>query len=84
MEMVYRPTIPDEEVFQETAGLSFTRDAIVDLIRTREERRPAHNLIRNGREGEVIVLPSDNIFERTEEEEELLFTDLDVEYYHPQ
>ena len=46
MGMVYLPTIIDDD-FEEIQGISQTRIALVDFIRSHMIRRPAHNIERN-------------------------------------
>ena len=45
--MNYHPTLPDRDVFLGVAGVSHTRDALLELIRELDMRRPQHNLLRN-------------------------------------
>ena len=85
LDMVYCPTIPDEDIFEEIQGESNTRDAIVHLIHERKERRPAHNIIRNARDGEVVAIINRRIDEAGEANEAIAFKrDIEVEYFHPQ
>ena len=46
--MCYLPTITDED-FEDTVGVSHTRDSLVEVINTHMMRRPFHNLLRNRR-----------------------------------
>ena len=46
-DMVYCPTIPDDDIFDEVVGVSQTRDAIVQIVRDNEIRRPEFNVERN-------------------------------------
>ena len=45
--MNYHPTLPDGDVFMGVPGVSHTRDALLELIRELDMRRPQHNLLRN-------------------------------------
>ena len=82
--MVYRPVIPDEEIFEEVQGVSITRDAIVQIIKDRQERRPEGNLIRNGRQQEVVQIPIHETNAETQEREVVRYDALEVEFFHPQ
>jgi len=52
--MSYTPVIPDNE-FESCPGISFTREAIVDLIREYTLRRPQHNIIRKQEEDAFLA-----------------------------
>ena len=45
--MTYHPTLPDGDVFMGVAGISRTRDALLELICELDMRRPRKNLLRN-------------------------------------
>ena len=47
--MNYHPTIPDGDVFMGVAGVSHTRDALLELIRELDMRHPQNNLLRNAK-----------------------------------
>ena len=49
--MNYLPSIPDDEfVFGEAAGVSHTREEVVEWLRSQQMRRPLHNLERRRRQ----------------------------------
>ena len=56
--MSYPPVVPNEE-FQRYDGISRTREAIVEVIREQDNRRPIHNLDRKRREmvGNTVYSP---------------------------
>ena len=43
--MNYHPTQPDGDGFMGVAGVSHTRDALLELIRELDMRRPQNNLL---------------------------------------
>ena len=43
------PTLPDGDVFMGVAGVSHTRDALLELIRELDMRRPQNNLLQNAK-----------------------------------
>ena len=45
--MNYHPTLPDEDVFMGVAGVSHTRDALLEVIWELDMRHPHINLMRN-------------------------------------
>ena len=45
--MNYHPTLPDEDVFTGVAGVSHTRDALLEVIRELDMRCPHNNLMQN-------------------------------------
>ena len=45
--MNYHPTLPDEDGFTGVAGVSHTRDALLEVIRELDMRRPHNNLMQN-------------------------------------
>ena len=45
--MNYHPTLPDGDVLMGVAGVSHTRDALLELIHELDMRRPQNNLLRN-------------------------------------
>ena len=45
--MNYHPTLLDEDVFMCVAGVSHTRDALLEVIRERDMRHPNNNLMWN-------------------------------------
>ena len=47
--MNYHPTLPDGDVFMSVAGVSHTRDALLELIHELDMRRPQNNLLRNAK-----------------------------------
>ena len=47
--MNYHPTLPDGDVFTGVAGVSHTRDVLLELIRELDMRRPQINLLRNAK-----------------------------------
>ena len=47
--MNYHPTLPDGDVFMGVAGVSHTRDALLELIRELDMRHPQNNLLRNAK-----------------------------------
>ena len=47
--MNYHPTLPDGDVFMGVAGISHTRDVLLELICELDMRRPRKNLLRNAK-----------------------------------
>ena len=47
--MNYHPTLPDGDVLMGVAGVSHTRDALLELIRELDMRRPQENLLPNAK-----------------------------------
>ena len=47
--MNYHPTLPDGDVFMGVAGISHTRDALLELIHELGMRCPQNNLLRNAK-----------------------------------
>ena len=47
--MNYHPTLPDGDVLTGVAGISHTRDALLELIRELDMRHPQNNLLRNAK-----------------------------------
>ena len=45
--MNYHPTLLDGDVFTSVAGVSHTRDALLEIIQELNMRRPHNNLLRN-------------------------------------
>ena len=45
--MNYHPILPDEDVFLCVAGVSHTRDALLEVIQELDMRGPHNNLMRN-------------------------------------
>ena len=45
--MNYHPTLPDEDVFMGIAGVSHTRDALLEVIQELNMRCPHNNLMQN-------------------------------------
>ncbi len=61
--MSYLPIIPDEN-FEPIAGVSHTRDAIVEMIREYGFRQPMHNIIHQKHEQEVFQSPNGMLVHR--------------------
>ena len=78
LDMVYCPTIPDDDIFDEVVGESQTRDAIVQIVTDNEIRRPDFNVERNASGVDVraahVAIPLND-------RDRNLF--LDYEFYHP-
>ena len=57
--MNYHRTLPDGDVFTGVAGVSHTRDALLEIIWELDMRRPHNNLLRNAN----FISRDDTIFE---------------------
>ena len=58
--MNYHPTLADGDVFMGVAGVSHTRDTLLELIRELDMRRPQNSLLQNAnfisRDGTIFEL----------------------------